>query len=109
VSLIADLREQAVSANVAVEETVVRDAEVIERFLASDAIRRAFDRARSGFVEDWKGAKTRDTREECHARLLAVERVWDALNAAIGDGQKAKHEKERRERSEEAHRRRGQG
>lgn len=90
------------------EDKAILDAERVERFLADAAVQAAFQRAEENIIARWKAAKTKDTREELHADLRAIDSIKSALHAVIGDGQKAKHEKEARERREYATARRGQ-
>ena len=86
----------------------IRDGEKVEQFLKHEAVLRAFARVEQKYIDAWRKAETRDTREQYHARLTAVDDVKTQLHATIGNGQVAARQKEQNQKRELATARRGQ-
>jgi hypothetical protein len=90
------------------EDQLIAATDQIERFMGSEAWKEAIRRVESKYIAAWREAKTRDTREDYHARISVLDDVKASLESVKGDGQIAKRQKEQRLATEIATKRRGQ-
>ena len=89
-------------------EKAVRIGAEVDRMLASEGFELAMQSIESELTQDWKNAKTKETREEIWSRYRNLDHIRTKLKALVDNGVVAQKAIDAEKKRDEATRKKGQ-